>query len=185
MKINKKNRISPKAIIGTLFAAVLVSAIIYVAVSALSDNFNPQDNAPERATTESGQELDLNEASDEQREAGERAKEEFIEEGETAPRSSGTIAITNVSRQDGTVTVRTVINGGIQGATCNIIIEDETGSIYQKGVGLQSLGSYYVCAGFDVPVTELAGDNWSITVRYIDANSAVSDDMRNYEVEGV
>jgi len=163
---------------------MLLAALTYVAVSALSGGFNTRDDTTGKSTTESGQELDLNAPTNEQRDAGDRAKEDFISD-EEAEVSSGTVIISNVSQNQGVVTVRTVISGGVAGTSCTVSVADTNGGTYSKTVDVQNLGTYYVCAGFDIPTSELSAGEWVIKVVYIDTDAAESEATTSFEVSGV
>ena len=78
----------------------------------------------------------------------------------TAP---GAIKITNLSQDETTVYVRTLIDG-VAAGTCNLEMTSGSKKI-TRSAPVIPVTSYYACEGFNIPKQEISAGSWKVVVR--------------------
>ena len=105
----------------------------------------------------------------EQQKEGERIKKKFIEKHEAKQsdnqEEAGSIAvtITNTSYVDGKLSIRAIVPTTQVDGTCTLQLTAKEGQSITREVGLQNMGSYVICKGFD---EEIAKGDWHIRIDY-------------------
>lgn len=157
-----------KIIIISLLSALLILG--GVATWYFLRNGAHSDDRPENT-------VDYNSATNEQKEAGARAKQEFIDriEGSSSdtgqPNASGQDnyikIIISSSNQDGQMyQIRTIISTIASDGSCTLeLTKSGVGAITQV-VDIQPQGAYSVCKGFDIPLESMQKGTWQARVSY-------------------
>lgn len=140
---------------------------------------------------DSSSELNYGEPTEEQKEAGNKTKEQNISEdtdynnGEGKPGepynsenepdepSSETpqdkvleIEITQASKERNTLRVRSIIREVAVSGNCTLKLEKSGETSVTKTVSTQVASSYTTCKGFDIPTNGLAAGTWKLTINY-------------------
>lgn len=165
-KKNKKIIIVASALTGLLLAG----GVAYAARNYFSA---PQASVETQAEDRT---IDLSPPTTEQQDAGNDAKEDFIdrldEEDNGSDTSSVSISISSSGQSDQTYQMRTIINTIDDTGTCTLTMKSAGQQEITQSVGTQSMGSYSVCKGFDVPASSLGQNTWSTEIKY--ANQSVT-----------
>lgn len=114
--------------------------------------------------------VNYSKATDEQVNAGYEAKKRSLESTPTpAPSTSSTapqVSIVSKNQSNGKLSVRTMVDTVIDGGTCTFTMTKPGSTTVTQQADTQSLGSYSVCKGFDVPTADLDKGDWTITIKY-------------------
>lgn len=111
--------------------------------------------------------VDYSPATTSEQAEGERIKNSIIEQSNTTPTTPSAITITlSAAGQDnkgGPIIVRSIINGATSGSCTLSLVKGSATKTYQSSV--VSLGTYYGCEGFSVPITDLSAGTWKLTLK--------------------
>lgn len=122
--------------------------------------------------------VDHSPPSDEQRKAGEETSQRVKEDDEPADQenpkqndgseggdvSDIAISITSAEQQNGQLQIRTLIHS-VQAGNCTLTLSSDARSI-TRSAETQSMASSSTCMGFDIPLSEIAAGEWTITIDY-------------------
>jgi len=163
MKIKNNNSRSTKKIVAITIAAVLVVALGYIGF-AYAYKVTPFNDPVQEEKTAPIDGVDYNTVTDEQQQAGDAAKEEFINntDDNQEPSNNVTVTITSYNQPTLRVTVDAIDESG----TCTLVLSKSGRSDVTQKVGTQVIGSYSVCEGFDIPVADLGTGDWQATITY-------------------
>lgn len=103
-------------------------------------------------------------ATEEQQQAGNDTKEDAVNTDNTP--SASNIAITAANQQGEILIVRTTITGLDDDGTCTLVLSNTGSDDITIIAGTQTLGSYSVCKGFDVPVATISKGTWKLKITY-------------------
>ncbi len=176
MKIKNTKRTYKKPIIAAAVLILVIAAYLAVAHHFL---FFPFQNKVTPNTDEVNK-VDYDKPTATQKEAGTSAKEEF-EKRQTeatqqreettntpssAPSTSKTVetVITSVNRSGNTLSVRTMMTNLDANGKCTLKLSKAGTAPVTLTAGTQTMGSYTICSGFDVP--NIDGGHWTIVVSY-------------------
>ena len=163
-------------IIIIIFALVLsggVAAALLIPASPFSIN---RDSADQPENT-----VNYDKPTDEQKAAGDRAKEDFIKDHEetdaTGPAVSDAtsdvgVSITTLSQQGSILQIRTIIEINNEEGDCTMTLSRPGYESLVSTVQVQSQGSYSVCKGFDADVLSLDRGAWSVKIDYVAGDSS-------------
>ena len=146
-----------------LIAAATVVTITVIAAYAFYAS-NPSSNSSQGTAN-------LDDATDEQRQAGLDTKEQSIQSNGAKPNSSGSdplpepsilpdntkqvdVTITAANQNGNVLQVRSLISALTSTGTCTLTITQGESKV-KKESGVQSLANSTTCSGFDIPVAEL------------------------------
>lgn len=170
-KINKKI-----VVISLIIAIVVLALICYIFVFATqkSNNINTIDSNDAPSNT-----IDYEPATKEQQEAGNQAKEDFINntsEGEGSASSDVNITISSQSadKEAGIYRVRTIISTQDNSGSCTITLNTPEKDAIVQTVATQDLGTYLVCQGFDLNINTLGSSQWTGQISYEGSSGKVS-----------
>jgi len=174
MRILRNKNSKKLFVIITVAALVLsggVAAALFIPASPFSLNKNTGDQ-PENT-------VNYDDATDEQKEAGDKIKEEFINEHQDEeavdPGNTPNVATVGVvitipeqqSKQSMVLQVRTIIETVDNSGVCTLTLSHLGQSSVVKTAQTQSQGAYSVCKGFDVDVSTLEKGTWMATIDYV------------------
>ena len=170
----RQNTNKKKIIIVSGVAALLIAGTagaLFIPSSPFALN-KQQEDRPENTP-------DYNAPTDDQKKAGEKAKEDFINRQDEADKNnnensqdgSGTnnnvnITISSANQNGQTYQLRTIIDGLDDGGTCTLTLSKAGSDPVTQEVGTQVLGSYSVCKGFDISTTNLQKGTWQAKIAY-------------------
>lgn len=155
-----------------------ILAIVFVAASALAWYFLTQTGSKPSVRG-----VDYNPATEEQKQSGSDAKKAFTDKAypsESTPpqpspdssKRSVDLSVTNHGPNEGVYQFRTLISTTSSGGTCKLTMASPGRQEITKTLGTQVVGTYSVCAGyFDIPLSELAGATWKVTIKYDNTQS--------------
>lgn len=176
MKIPKKS-LTRKKILITASAITLIAVIIIGSAAALK--WGPFAEKTEKDGT-----TNLDKPTKEQKDAGNSAKDQTVnntDESTTTPGSdpstipapgSGdnkttvSAEITAANQNGELLQVRTLIQLVTSNGTCILSLKRSDGKTYSKQASVQALSSATTCTGFDIPVSELGSGAWNLTVSF-------------------
>lgn len=167
-KHNKKTKIFIASFVGVLLLCGAASAL-FLPSSPFSINKRIEDRSENS--------VDYEKPSNDQKEAGEKAKEDFINKHDdtgpgtaTAPSDSSfstvTMTISSASQSNQNYQIRTIISALDNEGICTLTLSKSGQQPLVQEVGTQVLGSYSVCKGFDVAIGNLAKGQWQLVVAY-------------------
>ncbi len=173
MEIIKK---SPKKTIAILAFSVIVTALVGYGMFVYLTN-KPSFTEHESQSQEDGlreNDVSTDPATDDEKAAGLKAKEDFIERNDSTDKGSGTggseqktnLSISSVSQNGSLLIIRTIIDGIDDKGTCGVTLSRGGDHVVRDTVGTQAMHGYSVCAGFDIDTAELVKGNWNLTVEY-------------------
>lgn len=169
MLLNHKNKkLKSKNII--LAVAVLLVAAIAGGYIYLFPH-SPAENVATVSDPTKINDVNYGKATDEQISAGYEAKKQSLEPTPTPSPSASSPApqISIVSKQidsKGKLSVTTMIDTIADGGICIFTMTKPGSTTVTQEAGTQSLGSYSVCKGFDIPTDNLDKGGWTITIKY-------------------
>ncbi len=167
---NSNSRLVSGIIIGVL-ALSLITGVVY------AYNVNQSNNEQSDSKVEDG--VDYNEPTNEQIEAGNDAKEDALTEEPVS--NTASLTISSVNQNDDMLQIRTTITTIDAESTCSLSLTSGSNT-YTAEAGTQPLGSYSVCKGFDIPVSELSPGAWSLKINYI-SNGVTSTATQQIQVQ--
>lgn len=103
-------------------------------------------------------------ATKEQVDAGNKAKEDFINKDENNGNSTVQVSISSVSQNNQTLSIRTIVTGDTNG-TCDLTLSRSGETSITDSVSTQNMGQYNVCAGFDLDISGLSKGEWSLSIK--------------------
>ena len=176
MKINKRTNNISKPVLAALTAILLISG------SAAAYYY--MNREPVGSTDE----VNYSDPTDAQKEAGDQAKEQTIENDTPVDTSSPTTTdssrdpklqddntttdsrnssiktkITAAAVEDGTLYIRNTIDGIYQQGSCTLTLTKGSRTV-RKTAGIQALPQSSSCKGFNIPTAELSSGTWNITI---------------------
>lgn len=166
MKIlkNKIQERKTKYIVGLLVLVLIVAGVAgYYAYTQMA----PTDKRPESSSKIN--DVNYDKPTKEQQDTGAEAKKEALQKGDndsSTPTSGPQITITSLNQTEDMVSVRTMIDTAIEGGTCTLTFSRANQTTITQTVNTQSLGSYYVCQGFDITKSGLEQGDWNLTITY-------------------
>lgn len=179
MSLKKQKRRNKKPI---LILVLVVGLVLAYGVVAYTKGLFPFQgrNISTGSGTSTTNTVNYDEASDTQKNAGQSAKEQFLNketeatkeraqangETESTPTSQQNTetVITSTSLQSGTLSIRVMMITLDQNGKCSITATRNGSSPINQTVGTQTMGSYTVCSGFDLEGA--SSGNWKIDVNY-------------------
>lgn len=178
MRINKhKQLLSKHKIIIAIVITVLflgVGAATWALTGGVDDFGESYEDAFKPENT-----VNLEDATDEQKTAGNKAKEDFINrqddknpEETPVPSANVSVTITSVSQRDGDLQVRTIIDTTTSGGSCKFTMSREGNTPVVIDAGIQIMGSYAVCQGFDVRLAGFEKGEWNMRLEYVNGMSS-------------
>lgn len=170
-----QNKKSASRVIIWVVLAILVVSLAAVAVYAYNKSGPSVDQNQESSSNEDP--IDYGAPSEEQVQAGKEAKRESIE---SDPNTS-TINISSLQKSNEVLQVRTVLSSIGTSGKCTLTITSGGQAVYAAEAGIQQLGSYSVCRGFDVPVDSIPAGSLLVKVVYTDANGTESTATKEYK----
>lgn len=174
MRINKQKITRRNIIIIAL--AILIVLVAGGAAWALTGGFQEGDSKKETPKPENT--VDYSEATDAQKEAGSRAKEDFINKQDEAiaqpsqsPSANTPLTITSVVQRDDTLQIRIIVDTATPGGACRMKLSREGSTSIIQTADTQQMGTYNVCKGFDIPVSGLEKGQWTVSIDYVNGES--------------
>jgi hypothetical protein len=171
-KKNKKRNIIISSVIGVLLVSGIASAL-FIPSSPFALN-KRQETRPENT-------VDYNRPTNEQKQAGDKAKEDFTKNvyendssnpsdkrqpSSDSDQQAASISISSANLNNDTLQIRTIISEITSTGSCKLTMEKSGQQSITQEAEPQTLGSYSVCKGFNVPMGGLAKGPWTITVVY-------------------
>lgn len=164
-KYSKKTKIIFAAVTAVILTGGVAGALL-LPISPFA--INKDEIKPENT-------VDYKESSDDQKQAGYDAKEDFINKHENSSSSPGvddgsslsdivTMTISSANQVEQTYQIRTIIEVLDNEGLCVLTLEKSGQEPITQEVGTQILGSYSVCKGFDVPISEKG--EWQLGITY-------------------
>lgn len=164
MKILRKPSKKPLVLGGIGVAALLVASLSYY-VFAMNGSLFGWQLRPETSQDGSGDNnVNMEPATDEQKQAGQDTKQQTVEEAEKPEREPTTlsVSITSATQSGATLRVRTMIQQVVSG-TCTLTLKMGSETVTKTAETFPN-ASATTCKGFDVPVAELSAGIWDATV---------------------
>lgn len=169
MKIAKKQK---KALLLVVPLAFLTIAVCWYGYTVYQQKKAPKEN-----------DINYRPATTEQKDAGVKAKEEFLNREEiTTDNTNDLITITSANNKNDTLSVRTIINRIDNDGTCVFTLSKEGQNTVKKEAATQAVGSYSVCEGFDIPSNDLMMGDWNAEVQYYSSDKVFTG-QANMEVK--
>lgn len=172
MQIQTKNsRVRKRRLI---IIASICSILLVVGVYLWLSLASPFFGQSEQQKTTDKTTVNYEDATRDQIDAGNAIKQEFVDKkyGTSDTKSDDAqvdtaINFSSISQTSSTLSVRVIISTTVvSGGSCTLTLKKNTATIV-KDAAVQSMGSYAVCQGFDVPLAELPSKGeWNITVTY-------------------
>lgn len=175
MKINKTKKINKFVLVAI---AVVVLAVGYL-VSAYFVKWYPFQNVGSVGHSDRKvNEVSYDQPTDEQQKAGDEAQKQS-ENAPSAykpiPSTSPTqLAITSANQQNGVLEIRTTVSTIDESGKCSLSFSKAGSSTIAQEVGIQSMGSYSVCKGFDLQTSGLVKGDWTAVITYSGASPSAT-----------
>ena len=173
MKIQKRH--SKKNKLPILITAIVLAVLITGgSVFAYFSFIKPQTSQPSNSNdSKQDNTVDYQTPSDDQIEAGNGAKEDFIdkENSSETPKPSVGVSITSESQNANLYQIGTIVSTTNAEGKCLLTLATPNQTTITQEVGVQVYPNYATCKGFSIDTTNLYKGNWSVTIDYSDANS--------------
>lgn len=166
---NHKKRNIILTISALVFSAGVASALL-IPSSPFSLNKKQEDRAENTVNYKT--------PSSDQKQAGDKAKEDFIkkqaaaDDAQSKSNQSGSssntvnITISSAKQVDQVYQIRTILSAIDDNGTCTLTLSKTGQGPVTQVVGTQTLGSYSVCKGFDVTTAGLEKGDWQVNIAY-------------------
>lgn len=168
MKIAKtKHTTNNKKIIVIIIAAVVILGIggTVSAYYLLSQDQKTESTEAPAIEEYNRNDVDLNESSNEQQQAGEDIKKDSVDKDESQQNGSLSVSFTAVNQSDNSLQVRANISSLTSNGTCELSLTGPNGTVVTKSSGVQALASNSTCQGFDIPLSELSKGSWTVKLK--------------------
>ncbi|MBP9738452.1 hypothetical protein KBD20_02060 [Candidatus Saccharibacteria bacterium] len=186
MKIQKRKMSRKKILITTIAVLILFGIGGYLAYVYFS------------STNNSSTSINYDEATSEQKNAGNQTKDSSVDANDKSKPISGSdqpaapvpqengkgkiSATMTAANQNGSlVQIRFDIGGVTSTGTCTLTLKNGSKSV-TKSTGVQALAGSTTCKGFDVPVSELSPGVWQTTLHF-ENDSLAADTAGTIEVQ--
>jgi len=166
MKVRKNKNPKRRIYLGIIISVIALLLIAGVVYAYTTSQPSSQDNK----TGESSNGINYDEPTKEQIDAGNDAKKDAVDGSDSS--NKGDISISSANINDGILQIRTVIASTDSSGKCNLTLSSPGMTDYTSEADTQSMGSYSVCKGFDIPISSLSPANWTIKIIY--TNNGVS-----------
>ncbi|HMI09805.1 MAG TPA: hypothetical protein VK497_05425 [Candidatus Saccharimonadales bacterium] len=172
MKINKNNKKINKYFLWAIILAGVIILYLFIAYftklypfSLEGDSKKIQDQASEKVN-----DVNYDKPSSEEQKAGAEAKKqsENTPSVYNPPDTSNPtqLAITSSNQQGGVLELRTTISAIDDTGKCTLNFKKTGSSTITQEVGVQNMGSYSVCKGFDISTASLSKGDWTAEITY-------------------
>lgn len=164
---NRKKALVLLIVTSIAIASLVIGYIVWAKIITSSDT-NDTDIRPVNTPS-------LESPTTEQKEAGTAAKEDFINKQESNSTDTADITISSNTLNGAYYQIRTIISVIDDAGTCTLTMTSPGRTTVSQSTGTQSMGSYSVCKGFDIP-TDMLGTttSWSTTITYTGSQVSVS-----------
>ncbi len=183
MKI-KTSKITKKTIIvaAVSLAVILLSYTAAAAVYKLYP-FNVSSNTEATTTQQEADNINYDEPTEAQKQAGEAQKKLTAEQQQDDEVSSNPpeVTITALNQTADMVQIRTLISAITDQGKCTLTLTKDS-TVVVKSVGIQALPSESTCKGFDVAVSELASGSWNASV-VVEVGSLSGSAVKEFTIE--
>lgn len=138
---------------------------------------------------------DYSAPTDDQKKAGDQAKEDFIEKhysdeddasdssSDDSPASKAVeLTITSANQSNSTYQFRTMIQSLDGNGVCTLELTRQGADGIMQQAGTQILGSYSVCKGFDISTSGIQKGNWQVKISYRGSAGEMGVAQREVEV---
>lgn len=170
MKAIKNKHFNRRFIIITI-STIVITTLVAGGVYAYRLQTQPSTQTTSPPSSDSSN-INYDKPTDEQQQAGNDAKENAVNNDDTPTTSD--ITITSTNQTDGVLRIRTQIGAVDDNGTCTLLMTMADAADITMTVGTQTLGSYSVCKGFDIPTTDIKKGVWQATVTYSSGNKTSS-----------
>ena len=162
MKSIKNKNSNPRLLLIIITSVILALGL---AAGVYAYYARTQTDQPKSTETTNNDGVNYDKPTEAQQQAGNDAKEDAIKESET-PSTVSSISITSVNQANGIIQIRTALTGLDDEGICTLTLSMSGTTDVMKTAGTQTLGSYSVCQGFDIPTSELQSGIWQIKITY-------------------
>lgn len=160
MRINIKKRISPLALGAIIVALIILGAGSVFAYQTL---INPNNNGSDTTSSEE-EPIPNTPTTIPDTKGGEQFTDPELSDDEGTPAPNLTsMQITALNQTDDTLQIRTLIQAIWSTGSCELTLSNGA-SVVERRVDVQALPSSSTCKGFDIPLTELSGGEWSVNI---------------------
>ncbi|MEO5690819.1 MAG: hypothetical protein ABIQ64_01395 [Candidatus Saccharimonadales bacterium] len=135
--------------------------------------------------------VNYDEPTKEQLSTGQTAKKEFLDKDDTSSDQQDTppestdnnisVQVSSMSQRDGVLKIRTIIQDVISGS-CKLTLKQGSAK-FEFSADTQNMGSYSVCKGFDVPVTDLSKGEWQVQIDYTNSDGATGSAVKQVTIQ--
>lgn len=184
---NKQTHGKRNIILGSILA-IFVVAGVYAWFSPDVPFFGvkSEERAPENT-------VDYDNATDEQKAAGDKAKQDFISRIDTESKNDNktsnetsnpvNMTITSTNMNESYLQIRTHIQTLDDDGECTLKLTRMDNSPVVVSVNTQIMGSYSVCKGFDIDTANLAKGEWSAAIQYVGSKSQQAQAEKKVNIE--
>lgn len=169
MKIIQKPSKKPLILGGAAIALLLVVGLSYYVVAMNGNLFGwqlrPETPQQDDSDNKKSDDVNMEQATDAQRQDGQDTKQQVVEEAEkpeTSQPSTLTVSFTSAAQSGNTLRVRAMIQQVVTG-TCTLTLKKGSETV-TKTASTYPNASVTTCKGFDVPVSELSSGKWDATL---------------------
>jgi len=176
MKIQKIRRKKSKLmVILTVVFALLIASVAAYYLYAKSNTTKQPDTSSNNKIDNT---IDYKTPVDEQVQAGNDAKKDFIDQQGTdtvTPSSAKVnISITSNAQSGNTYQIRTMISTKNTDGSCTLTLTRADQTTVTQKAGVQMYPDYAVCKGFDIDTANIVKGDWAAMIKYVDSSSAGS-----------
>lgn len=168
---NKKNIKKIMIFVAAALAFILIAGAILEKLHIINLFNSPtsQQNASEK---QNSTKIDNNPATNEQINNGNDTKTGSSSDTPPVPtvikgsdKKTVQLTISAANQNNQSLQIRVMIGAIESSGQCNLLLTNGTATV-KKTAGAQSQATTSTCMGFDIPLSELSGGTWSITVDY-------------------
>lgn len=170
--IHKKNKIPKKKKIVILVIILIFVGVGYLAAAA---SFALWPFHVETQTNEESH-VNLEEASPEQKEAGNTAAEQHKNPDNSSDEAQGSapsMEITSLNQTGNSLVIRTMIHT-LEPGTCTLTLTHTSHAEISETADTQALASVSTCQGFDINRSELPPGEWQLHIEYRNEHTSSS-----------
>jgi hypothetical protein len=173
--MTKNRKLAKISLVTASIILVGVFSLVLLEKNNVTKLFTNQEIAQQSTETRPVNSVSYSPASTTEQQEGDALKQELINNS-NKPKNPTNINVSfSAATQDtpgGPVIIKVIINGTTAGS-CNLVMSKD-GVEKTYNASLISLGTYYGCDGFSVPVSDLTAGNWKATLTVANGDSSGS-----------
>lgn len=173
--MQKNRKLAQISLVIATFLLIGLFTLFILEKNNITKFFTNQEITEQATETRPVNSVSYSPATSTEQQEGDALKQQLINESNKSANTQTITVNFSAANQDvpgGPVIVKALINGATNGTCKLVMVKDGTEKTYTASI--TSLGTYYGCDGFLVPVSDLSAGNWKALLTVISGSSSGS-----------